>query len=219
MPTELIVVLIVAIVVIVGFTAYWHEKQQIQAATALAQSLGFEFLGQGRHHLPAPVWSLKLFNQGRDRRVQYVMTGTVDDATVYLCRYSYRTGGHKNSSTHAYMVAIFVEAALALPQFSLTPLNLLHRIGKVFGYQDITFADYPQFSQQYLLQGHDEAAIRALFNYAIIPLFEQHQGLSCEANGSCLLFFYRWSRSVALEQWPNRLDNLTAIYRQLKRFA
>ncbi len=50
-----------------------------------------------------------------------------------------------------------------VPDLVLAPENILHKIGKVFGYQDIDFDSSPDFSSHYLLRGPDEMAIRSAF--------------------------------------------------------
>lgn len=56
--------------------------------------------------------------------------------------------------------------------------------------KDIDFTSHGGFSNNYILRGRDENAIRSAFTYEVISFFEDHKGLTVEAKGS-RLFYYR----------------------------
>jgi hypothetical protein len=78
---------------------------------------------------------------------------------------------------------------LNFPKFELEPENTFHKIGQVFGYQDIDFESFPIFSKKYLLRGNDEAKIRELFTPEVIKFFERNQNIHIEAQGNTLIFY------------------------------
>jgi len=57
---------------------------------------------------------------------------------------------------------------LKLPFFELKPENTFHKIGQVFGYQDIDFEAFPNFSKGYLLRG---LMNQKFVNYLLLELF------------------------------------------------
>ncbi len=76
-----------------------------------------------------------------------------------------------------------------LPCFLLQPQNIWDKIGAYFGYQDINFDDYPDFSDYYLLRGTDETLIRRLFTNEVIQFYEKRPGLNTESAGNTLLYY------------------------------
>ena len=83
---------------------------------------------------------------------------------------------------------------LNLPQFALRPQHLFHRIGEVFGYQDIDFDYHPQFSKNYLLRGNNEQQVRKLFTNEVLGFFESQDGVSTEGDGDQLIFYRALTR-------------------------
>ncbi|NEQ51791.1 MAG: hypothetical protein F6K11_16890 [Leptolyngbya sp. SIO3F4] len=93
---------------------------------------------------------------------------------------------------------------LHLPNFLLTPENLFHKVGNLFGYHDIDFDTYPEFSNRYLLKGSDKDIIRYQFHDGVLNFYQRHQGISTEGLGS-LLIYYQENHRVAPKDWQNLL--------------
>ncbi len=72
---------------------------------------------------------------------------------------------------------------MRLPNFTLRPENLFHKIGQVFGYQDIDFDSHPEFSKRYLLKGENESEVRSTFSADTLAFYESDQKLSTEDAG------------------------------------
>ena len=70
-----------------------------------------------------------------------------------------------------------------LADFVLAPENVFHRIGGLFGYQDIDFEESPEFSSRYLLRGADETAIRGAFGSDRLAFFGGEAGWTVESRG------------------------------------
>ena len=78
----------------------------------------------------------------------------------------------------------------AFPAFQLRRKHLLHKVGQMFGYKDIDFLDYPQFSKRYLLRSDSEQATREFFTDEVIRFFEQlDEKWSIEAAGQALVVY------------------------------
>ncbi len=97
----------------------------------------------------------------------------------------------------------------------LIPENIFHKIGQLFGYQDIDFLEHPQFSRQYLLRGDCEDKIRQLFNYRVISLYESRQGVSTEGINTLLVYYYA-NKSQEPKTWKAFLERALDVYRLLK---
>jgi hypothetical protein len=107
--------------------------------------------------------SFSLFGKGRHRRWGATITGRIGGASFTAFEYSYMTGGGSNNRRHRLTVMVWDLQETTLPRFRLVPENALNRLAQRFGAQDFDFADDPEFSRSYQLQGDDEAAVRKLF--------------------------------------------------------
>lgn len=164
------------------------ERRRTAQLKEFAEELNFEFHASGAD-LPSGVSGLHLFQQGRNSRWKNVMRGTAQNVHVTIFDYRYRTGSGKNSSTRRQSVVCFESDQLRLPNFELRPEGLFHKIGGMFGYQDIDFGDYPKFSSRYLLRGENEDAVRQVFHSAVLEHFESTKHLNVEGRGSVLIAY------------------------------
>lgn len=182
----------VVVVVIIVLTVIRAGKRR-EAFLAVAQELGFDFEAKPEE-VWQPVKGLPLFERGHSKRVRNALSGTARDVEVCIFDYRYTVGGGKNSATYNQSVIAFRALSLDLPEFALKPENVFHRIGSVFGYQDIDFDDHPEFSKHYLLRGDDERAVRTVFDEEVLGYFETNQGLSVEGAGDHLIVYRRSKR-------------------------
>jgi len=176
-------------------TTWYLGKKRAQALQALAAALSFTFTARGDDMLIGELGEFHLFSQGYRRRISNVLQGKFNLVPVTVMDYKYTTGGGKSSHTWNQTVLVFDSDKLQLPRFLLRPENLIDKIESAFGYKDINFDTAPVFSKKYLLRGENEAAVRNTFNGGILQYYEQHPGLSTEADGKKLIF-YRTSKVV-----------------------
>lgn len=216
MDSTLFIALIIVATLMVLAASFYANHLRTEAIKTLAMNLGFEFCGYGNQAIPSSVWSFDLFNKGRSRRVSNLIRGQMMDAEVSLFDYSYRTGSGKNSHTHRQTVVLVKSRELQLPFFLLTPENIFHKIGSVFGYKDIDFSDYPRFSQRYLLRGTDEDRIRALFNYDTIPIYESLTGTTTEGEGQHLIY-YAAGHQQSPRNWHGLMEDALRVYQGFRR--
>ncbi len=93
----------------------------------------------------------------------------------------------------------------------LRPQNMLDRLGAAMGFQDIDFETHPNFSQMFVLQGEDEAAIRTFFDDEWLNFWENYRGFSIEGqNGS--LIFYTANHRIRPNEIKNYLGKAYEIY-------
>jgi hypothetical protein len=96
----------------------------------------------------------------------------------------------KSSHTYRQTVYFRYSKELALPHFVMVPEKWYHRIGTHLGMQDIDFAQYPKFSQNYLLQGEDEDYIRYHFdNPQLVKFFDNEAFYSMEGMNYLLILY------------------------------
>lgn len=213
-----ILVIIIAVIVVTVIVASEKARQKRQegiAAFAAAHSLEFqptaipESLGI---YAPFP-----LLNKGRSRTVTNAVLADTQDTTARMFDYRFTTGGGKSQQTHHFSVVYFKSELLKLPEFSLTPENFFHSIGRVFGMQDINFNSHPKFSAAYLLQGANEEEIRKFMTDKRLSEHEKYQNLSIEASQSrCLIY-----RTVPVQpaDYPQWLQESFSIFSVLCEVA
>ena len=220
MTTMLPVLIIVLSVALVGgilFTVTVQERKRVEAMRQAAMMVGFQFEDHlEKDALEALVGELPLFRRGHSRKATSVLRTTRHDRPVVLMDYQFTTGGGKSSHTHRLTVAVFTDGARGVPDFEVGPENFLHRIGQVFGYQDIDFEEDEEFSKKFLLRGQDETAIRALFGPSIRMTFSSLEGWSAETRGG-LLAAYRSDKRCPPEEISGFLADASRIQSTLSR--
>lgn len=172
-------------------------RRRVASLRAITEGMGFTFIGRDSELLKQ-LGHFHLFSQGYSRKINNLMRGQIDGADVLIFDYFYNPVNRKGGANQT--VVLFESGRLQLTPFSLRPEHLGHRIGRALGHQDINFEASPTFSAQYLLQGQDEGAVRALFGPEILWHYEGKPGLSTEGAGQQLLY-YRASKRV----WPKDL--------------
>ena len=208
----------IAAVIVTAFLLSWlYERKRTQDLKALAAALKFTFSATDDAVLAA-MGLFHLFSQGRSQKVTNVMQGSANDIDVIIMDYRYTTGTGKNSHTWTQTVIAFRSPLLNLPSFTLRPENLFHKIGAVFGFQDIDFASHPAFSGRYLLQGDEEDAVRALFSDVLLSHYDQSKGLSTEGGGD-MFIFYRASKRVPPKGITAFMQEGFALFGMMKAHA
>lgn len=175
------------------------EKKRTRAMQAAAEALGWAFTesvalsgipGSDRFHL---------FEPGHSRSARNFFAGDRGGVRVTVFDYNYVTG-YGRSRQHWNQTVVHLRVpGVELPAFSLRPENIFHKIGGVFGYQDIDIADRPLFSKKFLLRGNDEPAIRAVFRGPVLDFYEADTRACTDAEGGGILFWYYRRRSKPAE--------------------
>lgn len=73
------------------------------------------------------------------------------------------------------------------PEFELAKEDVLDKIREFQGSVDIDFEEYPDFSEEYFLQGANESEIRAFFNEPLVRFFEKNKGYKLISRNNSLL--------------------------------
>ncbi|MGE5359871.1 MAG: hypothetical protein ACM3NQ_12710 [Bacteroidales bacterium] len=210
----LIPVALIPIIVVVFLLARRARNQRKEAMQRTASTIGFAFEEKGDVEGLRARADLPLFGHGHTKRASNAMTGRLGDQEVIVFDYQYTTGGGKESHTWRQTVALFPRGGGRLPDFTLAPENVFHKIGQVFGYRDIDFESHPEFSTCYLLRGNDESAIRAAFPPAALSYLEQHRGWNVEVHDGTAAV-YRSGKRVKPEDLASHLEDTRAILRVL----
>jgi len=194
-------ILIIGTLVLIGVIVWivlYLEKKRTEAVRQAALRLGFNFLPKGDPVFYNEMGVFHLFQQGHTRLLKNLMRGAGSDPEIAIFDYRYTVGSGKNQSTRNQTVVWFRSPDLNLPAFTLSPENIMHKIGALLGYQDIDFEHNPGFSKHYLLRGQDETRIRMLFNDGLLRFFEQKHPVSAEGRDNHFIF-YRSKKMVKPE--------------------
>ncbi|MFC1679418.1 hypothetical protein ACFL2T_04335 [Elusimicrobiota bacterium] len=189
---------------------YYSEKKRREAMADAAYHLGLEFSPDASFLETGEFARFQVFNEGHSRKFKNVIKGEVSKRPVNIFDYQYTTGGGKNSTTHRATMAVFTLPKGDMPQFELRPEHIFHKIGAVFGYQDIDFDTHPEFSKTYLLRGKSEQDVRGLFRMDVLYHFESHPGWSVEGVGQWMVI-YRANKRVDPEQLRAFVDDTQGI--------
>ncbi len=200
--TVLIVAAIVGVLALIGtiiVIARNIAKKRSEALQAAAEHMKFTFSRKGDPDLLDRLKGLHLFSQGHSKKITNVLMGKAGALDVAVFDYAYTTGGGKHSQHWRQTVILFESDDMRLPEFTLRPENVFHKIGQVFGYKDIDFDSHPEFSKRYLLRGENEEAVRATFGHDARSFYESDLKLSTEAAGPQLIH-YRSGKRVSPDE-------------------
>jgi hypothetical protein len=186
-----------AFIMIGAYIAYLMDKKRTAAFRHAADDLQFDFAATDASGFLNTLMggSLHLFSQGCDKEAYNILRGLASGLEVAIFDYDYRSGSGRSRRMCRQSVIAFRFDGPPLPAFSVRPENVWHKLGQLFGYQDIDFNEHPTFSSRYLLRGPDEAAVRELFTDDVLSFCETMHGVSIEADGDRLLF-YRHERRI-----------------------
>ena len=210
-----IILVIGAVIGGIFVVSHLQDKKRTEKLRQVADEMGLPFYPQGDDSLIGQLSNFPLFSEGRSKKIKNMLHGETSEVEVGIFDFRYTTGSGKSSHTHKQSVAYFRSPDLDFPDFALRPEHLFHRIGGVFGYQDIDFESHPRFSKSYLLRGNSEHKIRQLFNDEILAFFERQTGLSVEGNGERLIF-YRASKRVKPEEVRSFFEEGFRVFALLK---
>lgn len=217
---------VIAIVLTLIAIAIWlflrHEKDRTAQFKQIAHRMGLLFYPKGDAAFLQGLAGLHLFSQGHSKKVSNLLhgvsgqLGVTDQVEVGIFAYRYVTGGGQHSRAVRQTVIAFRSPQLHLPEIALRPQNLFHRIGGVFGYQDIDFDAHPKFSKKYLLRGNDEQKIREVFTHELLAFFETEEGISVEAGGDRLIS-YRGGKRIRPEDVRSFMEEGLQVFRLFRR--
>ena len=199
-----------------AFLAPYQKRARAEALRQMAGYLGMEFMESDEWGLRALLRDFELFQKGGRRRLTNIMTKTLGllEEKITICDYQYTISTGKSCSTH-YQTVFFVQSkALGLPEMLIYPENFFHKIGSLFGMQDIDFEEWPEFSHEFLVQG-DEWGVRRLMDEGLAKFFLVERHWCLESLGYYLVF-YRRSALVKPEAIKVLYAKGMSLYEHLK---
>ncbi|MBC7773559.1 MAG: hypothetical protein H7210_13775 [Pyrinomonadaceae bacterium] len=164
----LIVTPVIVAVVLIARTAARARKQRILALDTEYARLGFAGVTSPakdqRDSLFQNVVHLSILSTGSKGLVR-VASGVVDDTPVEMIEHEYVVSTGKSAHAVQHTVAS-CECPTGWPVLTLTPENVLHRIGEVLGIHDIR-VESETFNRAWRVKGADEAFAVTLLSPAV----------------------------------------------------
>lgn len=149
-----------------------NSPERIRLFQKIAFDLGMDYYETDEKQLLPLLRGFKLFSVGTKKifnLLSHVDDMHESDVSVFDYQYTVSTG--KTTVTFRQTVFFMNSKLLGLPEMYMKPENLLHRIGHFFGFKDINFEAYPDFSRQYWLKGDDQDYIRYTMNEKVLEHF------------------------------------------------
>lgn len=187
----------------------WKFDEKLKTPEELFKQTGFDF-----------------FNKEENRWAENFITGIENNCyKAEYFDYSYETYDSARESEADRYYRYFFSCVLvtfnegALPSFRLEPETLLTRMAEKTGLQDIDFEDFPDFSDNYRLEGKDEAIVRKFFNRAVLESFERQKGLDVYAEGRQMLVVKQRAGTIRIYQFlENVKDIAVTLGAEIKKF-
>ena len=191
-------------------------KKRTEQFALISAELKLNFFPKGTTSLFERLKPFHLFSKGWSRKIKNLMEGEANKVELAIFDYQYTTHGGQHPQTHRQSLLFIRSPKLNLPDFSLRPENVFHKIGSAFGDKDIDFETHPIFSKSYLLRGDNEAAIRGLFNNELLNFIQSQQNISIEGSGDQLIF-YRHKNRVKPEEVESFMEEGFQVFDQFLR--
>jgi hypothetical protein len=169
---------------------FGNDKERRQALEAFAKQKGYAFEAKDSYGIRAFFKDMKLFKHGAPKSLNVIQRReeAFDYSGVFDYHYTVSTG--KSSHTYKQTVYFRIHNDLMLPDFRLFPEKWFHQVQKWFGMQDINFVSYPEFSQNFVLQGQQPDFIWKLFQYQkLVEFFNVNRSWSVEAVGKFFVMY------------------------------
>jgi hypothetical protein len=189
----------------------WRNLQNIGAAAAVAQELGFTFTGWSEPGSAADIGT-PLFRSKPGGEVKNLMKGSYAGLETQLFDFSFTVGTGTNTTPIGNTVVVYSQN-VDLPIFEVQPEGLVEKLTDALLHRDINFDTHPQFSKLYALRGPDAEKIRAFFNDGVLSFFEglnHDRKWHLEGSGRNLVI-YRFAQHVRSDELKSFLEETSGI--------
>lgn len=109
---------------------------------------------------------------------------TIEFSDILLSR-----GIRMSEQSYKMSIVMISDLEIEPPEFNLEKEGLLSKFYQSFGYEDINFDNYPQFSESYFLTGTNEDKVREFFTENLILFLLQKRYFNIESRNNKLLLY------------------------------
>ena len=212
MEGPLVLVLFIALAAGVMLIGWWQAKKRREAFAQLAAELGFTYAPAKDRAFARRYSFLENMDDGSNRYVFNLLSGTVEDQAVHIFDYHYETysrdsKGRRRTSHHYYSIFILALPA-AFPELTLRPEGFFSKIGQALGFDDIDFESH-EFSRRYAVRSRDKKFAYDFCNAQMIDYLLAQETLAIEVEGPVLSLAFRGR--LAVERIRPNLERLRQI--------
>ncbi len=174
--------------------AFWLDQRRKRVMQRFAQDHGLEF-HEEENEPTLVIPDEFVFHEngplGTDPQVWVSFEGIREGAMIAAAIVWYMGYDKAGPQRKGYPVTIAYvrDPELRLPQFSVSPERLRHRITDGLRGSDIDFPDSPDFSRRFRLRGTDAAAVAERFTFDVRRFFGWHPGVCAEGLGDTLIYY------------------------------
>ena len=143
-----------------------RSRKHKKALQKSASIMGLSYEGNGTE---AAKDLLSLFSAFSFSYVKHILEGKLNGKDIVIGEYiDRRRSRSRGPNQDRYSIVAFYSDSLNTPDFILQPEGFIYRaieglVAEKTGQQDIDFPSHPNFSDNYLLKGPNESAIREYF--------------------------------------------------------
>ena len=192
----------ILIVVLVGLGIWWAwyaKKKRREELAQTAASLGLTYERQDPYNLTAMPF--ELMNRGDGQGSENVLEGTWQDVALKEFDYWYYTestdGKGHTSRTYHYFSCALSELQIDGAALTIAHENFLSRIGDHLGFQDIQF-ESEDFNRAYRVKCKDQKFATDLVDARMMQWLLQQKGFGFELTGPYLLTYCGRVKPTAL---------------------
>lgn len=155
-----------------------------------ARRMDMKFFDQDEFGLIQLLRSFDLFRKGGDRKIDNIMFEEKMSKRSYVFDYTYTVSRNKKRVRKRQTVMFINSKNLGLPEFSMKPENLWHRLTEwLWINRDIDFDSHTEFSEKYFLESEDEALLRYLFDKQVLDFFTLEKNWYLEGSNYYLIIY------------------------------
>jgi hypothetical protein len=113
------------------------------------------------------------FDRGHSRKTSNLLVKQIGDHVLYAFDYEYKitTSNGKSAQTTTYKHAIAAaRLSLSLPNISMQPETIMHRVGEKFGLRELEF-ESEEFNKMYFIRSQDDRAAYDILDPQMIEYF------------------------------------------------
>ena len=161
--------------IIAGYLTKKAAERRQAELLRLSQELGLDFMPNGFQAVGTGFWAslgggfetgqtmdflsrfqgFRPFGIHDDEKIKNLLLGRREDRDLYAFDYSYTTTstdshGNTQKSTHSFGI-VAVRLPIVLPPLTLSPENVLHKVGQLFGKHELTF-ELEEFNRRYFVE-------------------------------------------------------------------
>lgn len=189
----LAVLVVPAIAALIFFARRLEQKRQVALAAAAA-GLGLSFSPERNPDLAARVQHLHGLAHGSDQYAENTFVGLHRGHAVTVFEFHNTTtssdSDHQTKTDHNHWHIVLLDLGRSFPRLTIAPENILTKLGKLFGQQDIE-VESPEFSRKFSIRSDDKSFAQDLCQARLTDFLLGRPAVNLEVSDRFLAFVYQ----------------------------